>query len=154
MFSDDWMCADPLAVTTSADDSEVIEALLQQCEVAPSVAPSVRDDAIGAPSRRGDPVKVQKALAEPCIELGFASPHCDEGFAQPERFPSKVGGLPVWLHPIPPHSSTRQCGSCGKPLRFLLQLYCPRPELPQAFHRSLLLFCCGSVAVALLRLLV
>jgi hypothetical protein len=29
-------------------------------------------------------------------------------------------------------------------MRFLMQLYCPRPEVPHAYHRSLMLFCCGG----------
>ena len=40
------------------------------------------------------------------------------------------------------------CGACSRPMRFLLQFYCPRPELPHAFHRSLMLFCCGGRCLA------
>ena len=82
---------------------------------------------------------------EPPVELGFVSPYPDERGAQPDHFPSKVGGLPVWLLPerLPPAEAMR-CRRCNRALRFLMQLYCPRPEHEQAYHRSVMLFCCGG----------
>ena len=55
-----------------------------------------------------------------------------------ENFPSKIGGLPTWIIPIPDSFDNNFfiC-SCGKPLSFLLQIYCPLEENPNCFHRIL-----------------
>ncbi|EOD12852.1 putative programmed cell death protein [Emiliania huxleyi CCMP1516] len=90
-----------------------LEALLQRVELSPAEAVAA------APARAKPP----PARAHP-------------------RFPSKVGGAPVWLHPQPPGALA--CARCGRGLRLLVQLYCPRPGMPHAFHCSLLLFCCGG----------
>eukprot|EP00741_Cyanophora_paradoxa_P017275 tig00020961_g16685.t1 len=63
-------------------------------------------------------------------------------------FPSKVGGKPAWLSPIGvPGRDALRCGSCQKPLTFLMQVYAPLDEeTPEAFHRTLFIFCCMSGA--------
>lgn len=38
---------------------------------------------------------------------------------EPESFPSKIGGKPVWL--IPEDVPSPVCGQCKAPLKFLLQ---------------------------------
>ena len=128
--------------TSDADGG--LEALLQQAEAAVPTSSSVK----AAFKDQAPPVVSPVAAAASqrpgdSVELGFVS-GCPSGWARPEHFPSKVGGAPVWLHPTPPPASELCCQSCRKPLRFLMQLYCPRPEIPQAYHRSIMLFCCGG----------
>ncbi len=54
-----------------------------------------------------------------------------------------VGGKPSWLDPVNlPSPNTMQCQFCHDPMIFLLQIYCPLDDNPQAFHRSLYIFCC------------
>jgi len=81
-------------------------------------------------------------------------------------FPSKVGGRPAWLVPRSLPSAVAAsasaggvtalapsggdcpdlgCRTCGRPLRFLLQIYASQGSLnPDAFHRTLMLFVCTS----------
>lgn len=82
-------------------------------------------------------------------------------------FPSKLGGKPAWLVPrqlpsapnapsspapgadaiAPPagEAAELECRRCGRPLRFLLQIYASREcDRPEAFHRGLHLFVCTS----------
>ena len=118
-----------------------LEALLQRVELSPAEAVAAAPARAKPPPARvhAAPAAIQPpaAPAGPSVELGFA----DAGQAHP-RFPSKVGGAPVWLHPQPPGALA--CARCGRGLRLLVQLYCPRPGMPHAFHCSLLLFCCGG----------
>ena len=122
-----------------------LEALLQQVALQPVVASKPKSSKRAtAASAAGAPAAAEQAAAGG-VELGFVSACDDDEWLQPHHFPSKVGGDPVWLAPaaLPP-AEALACGSCSRPMRFLLQLYCPRPELPHAFHRSLMLFCCGG----------
>jgi hypothetical protein len=90
------------------------------------------------------PPKPPSVDAEPVVELGFVSPY-PEAPAKAWHFPSKVGGEPVWLLPERLPTVSLHCAAgCGRQMRFLMQLYCPRPEVPHAYHRSLMLFCCGG----------
>jgi len=90
------------------------------------------------------PPKPPSVDAEPVVELGFVSPY-PEAPAKAWHFPSKVGGEPVWLLPERLPTDSLHCAAgCGRQMRFLMQLYCPRPEVPHAYHRSLMLFCCGG----------
>ena len=71
-----------------------------------------------------------------------------------DRFPSKVGGLPAWLHPTSvPDASALACGASNKPMDFVAQLYAPlSPEdgvgidtttgelRPDVFHRAIFIF--------------
>jgi pre-rRNA-processing protein TSR4 len=54
-----------------------------------------------------------------------------------------VGGKPRWLSAAGvPASERLACSECATPLSFLLQIYCPLDDQPDAFHRSLYVFCC------------
>lgn len=62
-------------------------------------------------------------------------------------FPSKAGGTPAWLDPINiPTGLDSCCGICGNPLQFLIQVYAPIEEKDDAFHRTLSVFMCPSMA--------
>nr|XP_045015704.1 programmed cell death protein 2 isoform X2 [Jaculus jaculus] len=81
------------------------------------------------------------ASAQP-VELGFAEV-APAWRLRSEHFPSKVGGRPAWLGGAGlPGPEALGCARCGRPLAFLLQVYAPLPERPDAFHRGLFLFCC------------
>ena len=132
------------AVSPSASGDAELELLLERrCTVQP--LPRASQPRAPQPPPSAPSVKPQVADEEPAVELGFVSPYPYDGGAQPEHFPSKVGGSPVWLLPrgLPGHESLC-CRSCHRELRFLLQLYCPRPEVVDGYHRSLMLFCCGG----------
>ena len=55
------------------------------------------------------------------------------------NFPSKFGGLPAWLIPIPPKRPS--CDACANDMSFLLQIYAP-VEYESGFHRTIYLFAC------------
>ena len=82
---------------------------------------------------------------EAVVQLGFLEAY--SGHLESNRWGDwdggKVGGRPVWLNrsQLPPPARLR-CRVCSDPLTFLLQIYCPLDDPPQAFHRSLYLFCC------------
>ncbi|XP_005148731.2 programmed cell death protein 2 [Melopsittacus undulatus] len=83
------------------------------------------------------------------VELGFAEA---VGPAEAWRlrsayFPSKVGGRPAWLgeEGLPGPAALR-CGRCQQPCAFLLQLYAPLRDRPDAFHRTLFVFACRGAA--------
>ena len=74
------------------------------------------------------------------VQLGFAeAPR--KGDLNLENFPSKLGGLPVWLLPLSKNidESFFIC-SCGENLSFLLQLYAPLEDNNNCFHRMLYVF--------------
>lgn len=79
------------------------------------------------------------------MELGFL-----EKVEYPEElntssFPSKVGGKPVWLDQSNiPSPQEIACIVCGKQKVFLLQIYAPLPDTPDAFHRTFFLFMCSN----------
>ena len=134
MFAEDDCWGDPpppvaAAAQPSQPESDVaLEALLQQVELQPAAAAkpkSSKQRATPAPSPA--PAAVEEA-GTGGVELGFVTP-CDDEWLQPQHFPSKVGGQPVWLDPLAlPPAELLACGTCSRPMRFLLQLYCPRPE--------------------------
>uniref|UniRef100_A0ACB8GAY0 Programmed cell death protein 2 n=2 Tax=Sphaerodactylus townsendi TaxID=933632 RepID=A0ACB8GAY0_9SAUR len=81
------------------------------------------------------------------VELGFAEEAADVWRLRREQFPSKVGGRPAWLGESGlPGPAELRCGACGQPCAFLLQLYAPLPDRPDAFHRGLFLFACRQPA--------
>ncbi|KAJ7342214.1 hypothetical protein JRQ81_009676 [Phrynocephalus forsythii] len=83
------------------------------------------------------------------VELGFAEEVAEAvGWRlRREQFPCKVGGRPAWLGEAGvPGPGELRCGTCGRPCAFLLQLYAPLLERPDAFHRSLFLFGCRQPA--------
>ncbi|BBN05131.1 pre-rRNA-processing protein TSR4 [Marchantia polymorpha subsp. ruderalis] len=64
-----------------------------------------------------------------------------------QYFPSKAGGAPAWLDPMKvPPAKHGSCGICDKPLQFVLQVYAPSEDDASAFHRTLFVFVCTSLA--------
>ena len=59
-----------------------------------------------------------------------------------------VGGGPVWLNPkARPTDEELTCKVCNSSMLFLLQLYAPiddETNLPNAFHRTVYVFCCKN----------
>ncbi|XP_054253889.1 programmed cell death protein 2 [Indicator indicator] len=79
------------------------------------------------------------------VELGFAVAAGPEGAwrLRSAYFPSKVGGRPAWLGEAGlPGPAALRCGRCQQPCAFLLQLYAPLLDRPDAFHRTLFVFAC------------
>ncbi len=85
------------------------------------------------------------------IQLGFAEPIPEELrtrllFQDPDWHEwdgGKVGGKPVWLNTkVLPPRALLDCASCQEPLSFILQIYCPLDDPPEAFHRVLYVFAC------------
>ena len=76
------------------------------------------------------------------VQLGFAEiPR--KGDLDLKNFPSKIGGLPVWLLPLPDNidESFFTC-SCGENLSFLLQIYSPLENKDNCYHRMIYVFFC------------
>ncbi|CAG8483249.1 9480_t:CDS:2 [Acaulospora colombiana] len=103
------------------------------------------------------------------VELGFAEPL--EESRKLERFPCKIGGRPVdmvilferannllirfaflkilkaWLNPEHILSVEQvTCGVCETCMILLVQLYAPEDHPPEAFHRTIYVFCCKNGA--------
>ncbi|CAG8544464.1 2444_t:CDS:2 [Acaulospora morrowiae] len=79
------------------------------------------------------------------VELGFAEP--PEAPLTPNLFPSKIGGRPAWLNPEHVLSAEQvSCGVCDKCMILLIQLYTPEDQPPEAFHRTIYVFCCKNGA--------
>jgi len=76
------------------------------------------------------------------VQLGFAQ-EPRKGDFDLKNFPSKIGGLPVWLLPLSNNidESFFIC-SCGDYLSFLLQLYSPLEDKNNSFHRMIYVFFC------------
>lgn len=129
--------------TAAAADTGDLEALLQRVELQGAPPPVAKK--VGPP-RQPKAAAASSATGPPPVELGYT--YYDPTPALAEHFPSKIGGAPVWLLPecLPP-ASALTCGRCGRRRRFLMQLYCPRPEVEHAYHRSLMVFCCGGACL-------
>ena len=86
---------------------------------------------------------IQNYNSEP-VQLGFAEAP-KKGDFELKNFPSKIGGLPVWLLPLSNNidESFFTC-FCGKDLSFLLQLYSPLEDKDNCFHRMLYVFFCPN----------
>lgn len=81
------------------------------------------------------------------VGLGFVQQVEQAWKVARHHFPSKVGGTPAWLDPINiPYDAQSTCGICDNPLEFLLQVYAPIDEQDDAFHRTVFLFMCSSMA--------
>ncbi|KAI9207245.1 programmed cell death protein 2 [Polychytrium aggregatum] len=80
------------------------------------------------------------------ISLGFVEPvdPTDPLIPDLHSFPDKVGGLPLWLAPIPMKSDSAKCGVCEKIMPLLLQMYTPEDNSVDAFHRVVYVFCCKN----------
>lgn len=73
--------------------------------------------------------------------LGFAEAPLGPLDLLRHRFPSKIGGRPAWLDPMHlPSLDHLHCPSEGTVMKFLLQIYAPVDDNPEAFHRSLFIF--------------
>lgn len=69
----------------------------------------------------------------------------------PQHFPNKAGGAPAWLDPVNlPSGKSSSCDFCGESLRFVLQVYAPIQSKETAYHRTLFVFMCPSMACLLL----
>ncbi|KAK1284366.1 hypothetical protein QJS10_CPB21g01817 [Acorus calamus] len=84
------------------------------------------------------------------VTLGFVEEPKTPHSLLRHLFPSKAGGTPAWLDPIGlPDEKSRCCGFCENPLQFLLQVYAPIAEKESAFHRTVFVFMCTSMACLL-----
>ncbi|PSR94735.1 Programmed cell death protein [Actinidia chinensis var. chinensis] len=84
------------------------------------------------------------------VTLGFVEKPKNRWSLLRQLFPSKAGGVPAWLNPIDlPSGRSCHCDICGQPLQFLLQVYAPLAEKEFAFHRTLFVFMCPSMACLL-----
>jgi pre-rRNA-processing protein TSR4 len=55
----------------------------------------------------------------------------------------KCGGRPIWLNLLDiPHPDDLKCKHCQQPMAFLLQVYSPLDQPPEAYHRALYVFIC------------
>ncbi|XP_022744226.1 programmed cell death protein 2 [Durio zibethinus] len=82
---------------------------------------------------------------EPVI-LGFVEKPEHSWSLLRQQFPSKAGGVPVWLDPDNlPLGTSCVCDICGEPLQFVLQVYAPLVEKESTFHRTLFVFMCLSM---------
>ena len=88
-----------------------------------------------------DSLSSSKNINEP-VQLGFPEIPIKGDFDL-KNFPSKIGGLPVWLLPLSNNidESFFIC-SCGDYLSFLLQIYSPLEDRNNSFHRMLYVFFC------------
>ncbi|KAK3151362.1 hypothetical protein QOZ80_3AG0244930 [Eleusine coracana subsp. coracana] len=81
------------------------------------------------------------------VTLGFLEKPKRPGLLLRHLFPSKAGGIPAWLDPVNlPSGKSSCCGFCGEPLQFVLQVYAPIEDNSAAFHRTLFMFMCPSMA--------
>ena len=85
------------------------------------------------------------------VELGFVEEAEDPEQLTSPHFPSKVGGKPAWLDNIRlPRPEDTECGTCRKPMTFLLQVYAPVPVNDSAapegaeYHRTMFVFMCRN----------
>eukprot|EP00267_Zea_mays_P046991 XP_020399414.1 programmed cell death protein 2-like isoform X1 [Zea mays] len=84
------------------------------------------------------------------VTLGVLSKPKHPGLLLRHLFPSKAGGIPAWLDPVNlPSGKSSYCGFCGEPLQFVLQIYAPIEDNVAAFHRTLFMFMCPSMACLL-----
>lgn len=67
--------------------------------------------------------------------LGYVEPPLGDTDLLRDRFPCKVGGRPAWLNPIHLPSMESLVD-----MKFLLQIYAPVDENPNAFHRTVFVF--------------
>jgi pre-rRNA-processing protein TSR4 len=79
--------------------------------------------------------------------LGFPEPALHACDMLRHAFPSKVGGRPAWLDPRRlPSPEDLRCSVDGSTMRFLLQVYAPVEEQPDAFHRTMFVFVSGKAS--------
>ncbi|ONL97079.1 zinc finger (MYND type) family protein / programmed cell death 2 C-terminal domain-containing protein [Zea mays] len=84
------------------------------------------------------------------VTLGVLSKPKHPGLLLRHLFPSKAGGIPAWLDPVNlPSGKSSCCGFCGEPLQFVLQIYAAVEDNVAAFHRTLFMFMCPSMACLL-----
>jgi pre-rRNA-processing protein TSR4 len=79
--------------------------------------------------------------------LGFPEPALQACDMLRHAFPSKVGGRPAWLDPLRlPSPEDLRCPTDGSTMRFLLQVYAPVEEQPEACHRTMFVFVSGKAS--------
>ncbi|CEG69282.1 hypothetical protein RMATCC62417_05382 [Rhizopus microsporus] len=91
-----------------------------------------------------DPKELSEGIFDQyAVQLGYAED--PEIPLTVDSFPSKSGGRPIWLNPEHVLSVDKvTCGNCEQPMNLLLQLYTPEDEPPEAFHRTVYVFCCKN----------
>ena len=97
-----------------------------------------------------EPMMAARVVKE--VEVGFVEIPEDLQLLTSPHFPSKVGGKPAWLDRVHlPSPEDIACGSCRKPMTFLLQIYAPVPvdeSDPEGaeYHRTLFVFMCRDAS--------
>jgi pre-rRNA-processing protein TSR4 len=128
------------------------EGLEQEDEGAGGLVQDVADLRVKSPEEvGGQDIVVEEEEEEEeddtLVGLGFVQPVEQAWKVSRHHFPSKVGGTPAWLDPINlPYGKQVLCGICDNPLQFLLQVYAPLEDQPEAFHRTLYVFICPNMA--------
>ncbi|KAG1051324.1 hypothetical protein G6F43_006462 [Rhizopus delemar] len=91
-----------------------------------------------------DPKELSEVVLDQyAVQLGYAED--PEAPLTADSFPSKSGGRPIWLNPEHVLSMEKvTCGNCEQPMVLLLQLYTPEDHPPEAFHRTIYVFCCKN----------
>ncbi|GAB5593480.1 hypothetical protein Unana1_08380 [Umbelopsis nana] len=83
------------------------------------------------------------ASSHAVTQLGFAED--PETPLTADTFPSKSGGLPIWLNPEHILKEVT-CQVCERPMVLLVQLYTPEDHPSEAYHRTVYVFCCKDGA--------
>ncbi|XP_066347976.1 uncharacterized protein [Miscanthus floridulus] len=126
-----------LRITSLDDDDDETEVPHQPPPAGPSAAAADYEDA-------------DDEDEEVEVTLGVLSKPKHAGLLLRHLFPSKAGGIPAWLDPVNlPSGKSSFCGFCGEPLQFVLQIYAPDEDNVAAFHRTLFVFMCPSMACLL-----
>ncbi|XP_044981825.1 programmed cell death protein 2 isoform X1 [Hordeum vulgare subsp. vulgare] len=127
---------------TSLDDEDDDET-----ELPNQPLPASTMDVAAAASGYDDDDEDEDEDEEAEVMLGFLEKPKHPGLLLRHLFPSKAGGIPAWLDPVNlPSGNSRCCGFCGEPLHFVLQIYAPIESNAAAFHRTLFMFMCPSMA--------
>jgi len=75
------------------------------------------------------------------VSIGYADKP-KKGDLELKKFPSKLGGNPIWLFPFKESDFNFKCEACKESLNFLCQIYAPLEKVTHAYHRYLYIFFC------------
>lgn len=84
---------------------------------------------------------ISLAMADKIVHLGTARTPTNKHELKPENFPSMLGESPVWVAKPP---TSLNCGSCEKPMVFMLQVYAPIDGNEETYHRMIYVFACAK----------